>query len=227
MVRSFAIAAGVGLLFGGSLAARSAPPPPAMAHIRGSVQSLKGSTLTVSSQSGPIRVILSPTARVTTIVRSDRSHIKPGSFLGITSVEQPNGSQKAVEIHVFPESMRGAGEGSYPWDWPGSGGGHSKMTNGTVSAAKPNARPHSRMTNGTVSGPAGASSLTLQYKSGAGTGSQALIIPPGIPIVTFAPGTLGDLKPGARVFVIGAKKPDGTVAAARVAVGKNGVAPPM
>ena len=162
-------------------------------------------------------------------------------------MKQPNGSQKAVEIHVFPESMRGTGEGSYPWDWPGTAGSkvaasHSKMTNGTVSApggnaprskmtngtmAASGALSHSKMTNGTVGKQAGGDSLTLTYKGIGGTGAQPIVIPPGIPIVTFAPGTVQDLKQGVHVFVIAAKQANGTLTADRVLVGKNGLVPPM
>jgi hypothetical protein len=178
-------------------------------------------------------VTLAPTSHYATLIPSDRAHVKPGSFLGITSVRQPNGSQKAVEIHVFPESMRGTGEGSYPWDWPGTAGSkgaapHSKMTNGTVSAPGGNAAPPSKMTNGTVGKQAsGGDSLTLAYKGIGGTGAQPIVIPPGIPIVTFAPGTVQDLKPGAHVFVIAAKQANGALKADRVLVGKNGLTPPM
>ena len=188
--------------------------------------------LTVATSTGPTRIQLSPTCAFADLVPSDRAHVKPGSFLGITSVEQPDGSQRAVEIHVFPESMRGAGEGSYPWDWPGAGGSHSaphsRMTNGTVSASRMGgSAPHSRMTNGTVSKQGIGSSLTLAYKGAGGAGQQAIVIPPGIPIVTFVPGTAQDVKPGAHVFVIAARQANGTLTAARVAVGKNGLVPPM
>jgi len=200
--------------------------PPAPAHVRGSIASLKGQDLTVTTASGPVHVHLTQPVNVATVIRSSRTAIKPGSFVGITSIILPNGSQRATEIHVFPESMRGSGEGSRDWDWPGSGGKRSRMTNGTVSAGNA-PRPKSRMTNGTVSGASGASSLTLQFKSPTGTGSQGIIIPPGIPVVTFDKGSAADLKPGVRVFVIGAKGPGNTVSAARIVAGKNGVAPPM
>ena len=206
--------------------AAAAAPPPQMVHVRGSIARLKGQELTVTTASGPIHVHLTQPVGVVTVARANRASIKPGSFVGVTSVVLPNGSQRATEIHVFPESMRGAGEGSRDWDWPGAGG-HSRMTNGAVSAARKSPAPHSRMTNGAVTGQSGASSLTLKFKSGTGTGTQALIIPPGIPIVTFAPGSPADLKPGVRIFVIGTKGPGNTVTAGRIVAGKNGVAPPM
>src|SRR6266403_4760573 len=110
-------------------------------HIRGTIQSVARDALTVATSAGSVRVRLSPSTAVTRVVRSDRAQITDGSFLGITSVTDPDGSQRAVEVHVFPEAMRGAGEGSYGWDWPGDSR-RSKMTNGTAVASK--------MTNGTV-----------------------------------------------------------------------------
>jgi hypothetical protein len=218
-------------------------------RVRGTVQSLTAQTLTITTASGVVRVTLAPASKYSALVPSDRAHVKPGSFLGITSVAQPDGSQRAVEIHVFPESMRGTGEGSYPWDWPGAAGSkgaapHSKMTNGTVSTPGGGAPPskmtngtvsaagaasHSKMTNGTVSKQTGGGeSLTLTYKgAGGAAGAQPIIIPPGIPIVTFAPGAVQDLKPGAHVFVIATRQANGALTADRVLVGKNGLTPPM
>src|SRR5438067_10297539 len=111
-------------------------------HIRGTVQSLDGEVLTVETSTGTAHVQVAPSTRVATVVQSDRSRLTDGSFLGITSVKAPDGSERAVEVHVFPESMRGTGEGSREWDLPGVNGG-GKMTNGTAKS--------SRMTNGTVS----------------------------------------------------------------------------
>jgi hypothetical protein len=200
-------------------------------RVRGTVQSVSGKVLTLTTNSGVVRLQLSPTIRYAELVPSDKDHVKPGSFLGITSVTQPDGSQRAVEIHVFPEAMRGSGEGSYPWDWPGTAGSHSaphsRMTNGTVSAGTPSAALHSRMTNGTVSNQTGGSRLTLKYKGAGGAGEQPITIPAGIPIVTFAPGTVQDLKPGAHVFIIADKQVSGALTAQRVMVGKNGMTPPM
>ena len=116
-----------------------------------------------------------------------------GSFLGIAWATQPDGSQRAAEVTVFPESMRGTGEGSYAWDRPGDEGGgkmtngtaaSSKMTNGTVANSKMTngTVSNSKMTNGTVSAQADGSSLTIQYKNGTADGSQTITIPPGPPI---------------------------------------------
>jgi hypothetical protein len=105
-------------------------------HVRGTIQILDGQGVSVTTSSGLIRVHIAPSTAIAAVTPSDREHIAEGSFLGITSVAQPDGSQRAVEIHVFPESMRGTGEGSHGWGLPRVDGGSSKMTNGTATASK-------------------------------------------------------------------------------------------
>ena len=216
----------------------AAPPAPGAVHVRGTVQSFKGGLLTVKSGPGSVLVRLALKAPVASLIPTDRSRVKEGSFLGIASVPGPGGVQQAREVVVFPEAARGTGEGSYDWDLPGAGGsagGHSRMTNGTVShsrmtngVAHLTSRPasHSRMTNGTVSGVA-KSEVTLEFKNGTGKGTQKLTLPAGIPFVTFEPGHLSQLTPGAHVFVIGHRVAGGVIAADRILVGKNGLVPPM
>lgn len=224
----FSTITGVSVLLAVSgCAVQAAPPPAGVAHVRGTVQSLKGQMLTVTTATGPVRVLLARPFSVVSVVPSDWAHIKNGSFLGIASIPGPNGAQQAREVVVFPESGRGTGEGSYAWDL--AGGSHSKMTNGTVSASKMTngAATHSRMTNGTASKGAGGATLTLQYKSGTGIGTQTLLLPPNIPVVTFGPGQPALLKPGAHVFVAGVRLPNGSYQANRVLVGKDGLVPPM
>lgn len=225
----------VGALAVGGAAVQAAPA--ASVHIRGAVASVKGGVMTVTSATGPVRVQIGSKTPVISVVPSDRAHIKDGTFLGIASRPQANGTQRAMEVVVFPEAARGTGEGSYAWDLPGSGA-HSKMTNGTVarSTMTNGTASMSRMTNGTAHGSrmtngtahaAGGSALTLQYKSGTGTGSQNITLPANIPVVTFAPGAASQLVSGAHVFVIGHRLTGGMVAADRVLVGKNGLVPPM
>ena len=218
------------LAVAGTLAAcvptvQAAPAVPA--HIRGAIVSVRGGLMTITSPSGPIRVQLGTKTPVVSVIPSDHAHIKDGSFLGIASQPRSDGSQRAMEVVVFPEAARGTGEGSYAWDLPGSGS-HSKMTNGTASLSRMTngTASKSRMTNGTVH-KAGGAALTLQYKTGTGTGSQNITLPPNIPIVTFAPGQPTQLTPGAPVFVIGRRLPSGILAADRILVGKNGLVPPM
>ena len=218
-----------------TLPAVAAPPPPNAVRVRGTVQSLTPKLLIVSSSSGPVKIQLAGPPQVVSVVPSSRTQIKPGAFLGIASVAEPNGTQRAAEVVVFPEAARGTGEGSYAWDLPAAAKGHSKMTNGTVSQSMSHAVSHmtngtvshSRMTNGTVSHAAGGSALTLSYKSGSGTGSQTLTLPPNIPVVTFAPGQASQLTPGAHVIVMATRQPNGTLKANQVLVGKNGLTPPM
>jgi hypothetical protein len=195
-------------------------------HVRGTIESLNGHVLTVATSDGSVRVQLASSTAIATVVQSDRSHLTDESFLGITSVAGPDGSRRAVEVHVFPEAMRGTGEGNYAWDWPGASG-NSKMTNGTASKMTNGTVSNSKMTNGTVTAQEGGSSLTLQYKDGASGGSQAITIPPGIPIVALDPGQLSDLQPGVHVFVVATRDSVGVLTAARVLAGKNGVVPPM
>ena len=194
-------------------------------HVRGAIQTVDGQALTIATSAGSVRVQLAPSTAIATVVQSDRAHLTDGSFLGITSVVAPDGSRRAVEVHVFPESMRGTGEGSRGWDWPGASA-DSKMTNGTASKMTNGTVSSSTMTNGTVTAD-GGSSLTLQYKDGASKGSQAITIPPGVPVDAIEPGQSADLQPGVHVFVVATRDSAGVLVADRVLVGKDGVVPPM
>jgi hypothetical protein len=198
-------------------------------HLRGTVQSVDGKALTVSTPSGAVRVALAEPTAVATLTRSDRDHIAEGSFLGITSVTGADGSDRAVEIHVFPESMRGSGEGSYPWDLPGAGSSASRMTNGTAAMSRMTngTVAESRMTNGTAAALANGSTLTVRYKDGASSATRTITVPPDIPVVAIEPGRLDDLQPGVHVFVVARRTRDGALTADRVLAGKDGVMPPM
>lgn len=226
------IFAGIGTL--AALSATSAAAPPAnLVHVRGTIQSITPKVLTISSATGPIKVLLAGPPQVVSVVPSSRAQIKPGAFLGIASVVAPNGTQRAAEVVVFPEAARGTGEGNYAWDLPTGGRGHSKMTNGTVSQPMSHSRmtngtvSRSRMTNGTMKASAGGSAITLQYKNGVGMGSQTMTLPLNIPVVTFAPGTPSQFVPGAHVVVMAMRGANGALKASRVLVGKNGLTPPM
>jgi hypothetical protein len=206
----------------------AAPPPPGSVHIRGTIQSISPTSLVVLTSLGSESVSLPSNMGVMGLIPSRRANIKPGSFLGIASVPTSTGGQAAREVVVFPETVRGAGEGSYDWDLPTKSGGKSRMTNGTVGAS---VRPmtltgHSKMTNGTVLGNA-AGTVTLTFKSGSATGSQAISLPPGIPFVTFVPGSPALLTPGTHVFILANKSPSGAFTAVRILAGKNGLVPPM
>ncbi len=175
-------------------------------RVRGTIMSLEGSTLTVKTREGPEAVVaLKPGWRVAGVAKVSAEDIKPGDFVGIASLPTAAGGDGAIEVLVFPPSMKGTGEGSYPWDLKPK----SSMTNATVANAVKD-----------VSG----RTLTLSYSGGQ---EKKISIPDGIPIVTFAPAAEADLKPGATVFVPSQRGDDGALSAGFVAVGANGVAPPM
>ncbi|HTS22727.1 MAG TPA: hypothetical protein VMN79_13060 [Casimicrobiaceae bacterium] len=180
-------------------------PLPAQ-RIRGDIVAINGLDLQVKSRTGEMLAIkLADNYTVTAVVKTDLDAVKPGSFVGAASMPQPDGTQKALEVLLFPEAMRGAGEGHYPWDLkPGS-----MMTNATV-------------TDAVVEGVAGRR-MTLKYKDG----EKTLIVPPDAPIVTFEPGDRTMAVPGAHLLVTAAKQPDGTFTAGRLAIGKAGLVPPM
>jgi hypothetical protein len=139
------------------------------------------------------------------IVKATMADIKPGMFVGATGVTQPDGTQKAIEVHIFPESMRGTGEGHYDWDLKPK----TKMTNANVEQ--------------TVAGVDGQT-LTVKYKDG----EKKVLVTPETAVVTYVTGDRSDLKPGIKVFVGAAKKqPDGTVQTPRITYGKDGLTPPM
>jgi hypothetical protein len=177
-----------------------------MVRVRGTIVSLDGSTLTVKTREGPNAAIaLKSGWKVAGVGKVSAEDIKSGDFVGIASLPTAAGGDGAIEVLVFPPSMKGTGEGSYPWDLKPK----STMTNGAVANAV-------KDVNGRT--------LTLSYSGGQ---EKKLSIPDGIPIVTFAPATEADLKPGATVFVPAQRGDDGALAAGFVAVGMNGVDPPM
>ncbi len=174
-------------------------------RIRGTIEAVTGNMLTVRARTGDsVTIKLNDPLTVQAVGKVDLATIGEHSYVGVTTRPGPNGSLIAVEVHVFPEAMRGAGEGSRPWDLePGS-----LMTNGTVTGA--------------VTATAGRE-LTVQYKEG----SKTVVVPAQTPIVTFMPAERADLKPGVPVFVTAMEAADGTLSTGRVMIGKAGVTPPM
>jgi hypothetical protein len=136
--------------------------------------------------------------------------VTAGSFVGVTSMPQPDGSQRATEIHIFPEELRGTGEGSYLMGQQSGRGNVSTMTNGTVGGPRMTNGAASRMTNGSVGGRA-AQTLTVNYRGG----SQTIAIPAGVTVTAITP-TQTKLTAGANVVVLASKQPDGTLRASRV-----------
>jgi hypothetical protein len=183
-----------------------AQAPADTVRVRGTVQSVDGSMLTVKSRDGAdLKIKLADNAVIRTVAGKTVADVKQGLFVGITAMPQPDGTQKAVEIHIFPEAARGTGEGHRPWDL----------------------MPGSTMTNANVDSEVAISDgkkLVLKYKDG----DKTFIVPDNVKVVMFAPGTAADVKPGAKIFIVAAKKlPDGTLEAPGATVSSGGVDPPM
>jgi len=174
-------------------------------RVRGTIDRVDGDTYFVKTRDGAeLKLKLAPNATVVSLTQASLADIKQGSYVGVAGMPLADGSQKALEVHIFPEAMRGVGDGHRGWDLQPS----STMTNGNVEQT-------STSSDGQV--------LTLKYKDG----ERKIVVPPGIPIVAYVPGEVGELKTGARIFISAAnKQPDGTLQAARVNVGR-GVAPPL
>jgi hypothetical protein len=188
-------------------------------HIRGTIERVEPSAFVVETAHGDVTVSLPAKTGVAQVVPGTRADIKPGTFIGAANV--PNGAtDRALEVVVFPNAMRGTGEGNYGWDLAPPSGGHSMMTNGTVAPMS----GHSMMTNGNVAHESmnGPMTLDVTYKGG----QQHIVVPPNAPIVRIEPGTRAMIAKGAHVFVVAT----GTMAhatALRVVVGEQGAVPPM
>jgi hypothetical protein len=174
-------------------------------RLRGAITAIDGKTVTIAVRDGTTaNVKLADNWGVSLVTPLTLADVKQGSFVGIASTGS-DADRTALEVLVFPEALRGTGEGHYAWDL----------------------KPNSMMTNANVATVASASdgqSLKLDYKGG---GTQTIKVKPGTPIVTFQPGQQSDAKVGAKVFVIAQKAADGSMTAARMAVGKDGLTPPM
>ena len=181
-------------------------------RVRGTIERVDGPIYIVKARDGTeLKVALAENGLVVALVRASLADIKPGLFVGSTGMPQPDGSQKAIEVHIFPEAMRGTGEGHYPWDLQAE----STMTNANVEE--------------TVAGVDGQT-LMLKYKTGEKyvTGEKKIIVTPQTVIVTYNPSDKSELKPGTKIFIAAAKKqPDGTLLAPRINYGKDGLTPPM
>ncbi len=182
--------------------AQQAPVP---TRVRGAIESVDADMMTVKARSGEIfKLRMAGDLRVSGVVKAQLSDIKLGSFIGATTVPGPDGAPKAVEIHIFPEDMRGTGEGSRSWDLKPN----SSMTNATVSESSVSTDGHS---------------LLVKYKGG----EKRVDIAPDTPIVTFVPGDKSELTAGAKVIATVKQLPDGSLETSRVSVGRDGLTPPM
>jgi hypothetical protein len=193
----------VGVLF--AVAAHPANAQETPVRVRGTIERVDEDVYVVKARGGAeLKVKLAENARVVALIKASLADIKQGSYVGVSGMPQPDGSQKALEVHIFPETMRGVGDGHR---------GHDLQ-------------PSSTMTNGNVEETAASldgQMLTLKYKDG----EKKIIVPADAPIVVYVPGEKSELKPGASIFIAAAvKQPDGTLQAPRVNVGR-GVAPPM
>lgn len=176
--------------------------------VRGKIAAVEKDALKVTTSAGDVMVKLPEDVRVTGVEAAKLSDISSGEYVGTTAVKQPDGTLKALEVHIFPESSRGTGEGHRPWDLtPGS-----TMTNANVEKVEqvPVEKTQEQL-------------LTLKYKGG----EQKVVVPPGTPIVKAVPGDRSLLKSGTGVFIPSVRSADGTITATRITAGVGGVMPPM
>jgi hypothetical protein len=182
-----------------------AQQPPTPTRVRGTIEGVNGDVLAVKSRGGEdVKLHMTSDIRVVGITKIALSDIKVGSFIGTTTVPGPDGVQNAVEVHVFPEDMRGTGEGSRPYDL----------------------RPNSSMTNATVADSVignDGHTLLIKYRGG----EKKVQVSPETPVVTYVAADKSDLKAGAKVIAFMKKLPDGSFETNRVSVGRDGLTPPM
>jgi hypothetical protein len=203
------------LVFISLLAAQAAPhlawaqvkAAPPLSGVKGKLQSFTGSSLEILTQSGIVHVNIKQPLATYKQVPSDLSHVTSTSFVGVASVKQPNGTELATQIKIFPPELRGAGEGSSMMDAAPGSTTHSRMTNGSVSRP---AVSHSRMTNGTVQKGSGTA-LVVHYQDGA----QTVSVPPNVPVTEVAREKVM-FAAGDTVYAATEKLPNGTLATNKV-----------
>jgi hypothetical protein len=185
-----------------SAIAQQAPSP---SRVRGTIEGVDGDVIAVKSRGGDdVKLHMTSDMKIVGITKISLADIKVGSFVGATTVPGPDGSQNAVEVHVFPEAMRGTGEGSRPYDL----------------------RPNSTMTNATVAESVAGNdghTLLVKYKDG----EKKVVVSPETPVVTYVPADKSDLKEGAKIIAFVKKLPDGSFETDRISVGRDGLTPPM
>ena len=193
------------LMVAASSAYAIAQRAPVSSRVRGEIEAVDGDLLTVKSRGGEdIKLHMTPDIRVVGITRISLSDIKVGSFVGTTTVPGPDGMPTAVEVHVFPENMRGTGEGSRPYDL----------------------KPNSTMTNATVAEQVAGTdgqTLLIKYKDG----EKKVTVLPDTPVVTYVPADKSDLKAGAKIIAFVKQLPDGSFETNRISIGRDGLTPPM
>lgn len=188
-----------------SIATTAIAQAPPVQRVRGTVESIDGQVMNVKARDGSaVKINLAEKLTVSGIVKISIADIKAGSYVGVAAMPEANGDQSALSVLLFPESMRGTGEGFRPWDL----------------------RPNSSMTNATVDNVVSAKdgqTLKVKYKDG----EKTIVVTPETPVVTYVPGDKSELKPGAKIIAFAVKKDDGSFDAARVTVGRDGLTPPM
>lgn len=193
---------GLASILAASLAQAQESPP---VRIRGTIERVDGAIYVIKARDGAeLKITLADNAQIAGIIKASLADIKQNSFVGVTAMPQPDGSLNAVEVHIFPESMRGTGEGHYPWDL----------------------QPQSTMTNANVEQVVSAvdgRTLTLKYKDG----EKKITVSANAPIVAYVPGDKNDIKPGAKVFIVAVKQADGTYQGRAWRIGRDGLTPPM
>src|SRR6266576_926535 len=176
--------------------------------IRGKIAAVEKGALKVTTAAGDVMVKFADNVRIGGVEAAKLSDIGAGNYVGTTAVKQPDGTLKALEVHIFPESSRGTGEGHRPWDLqPGS-----TMNNANVEKIEQVAVEKAQ-----------GQLLSLKYKDG----EQKVFVPPGTPIVKNVPGDRSLLKPGTGVYIPAVRGADGTITATRITVGVGGIMPPM
>ena len=174
-------------------------------RIRGTVEKLDGQTLTVKARDGQqLTIALAPNFTVSYLVKKSLGDIKAGDYIASTSIKGTDGKNHAVELRIFPEALRGTAEGQFPWDLMAD----SLMTNATVAG---------------ITGAPQGQTLKVTYKGN----ESEIVVGTDTPVFGYGPGDAGLLKPGAAIFIVALKKPDGSLSAARVTAEKDGVKPPM
>jgi hypothetical protein len=194
-----------GAMLAASFLAAAAQQPPTPTRVRGTIEKVDGDVVAVKSRSGEdVKLHMTSDIRLVGIIKISLADIKVGSFIGTTTVPGPDGRQDAVEVHVFPENMRGTGEGSRPYDL----------------------KPNSTMTNATVAEQVAGTdgqSLLIKYKDG----EKKVTVSSDTPVVTYVPADKSDLKTGAKIIAFVKQLPDGSFETNRISVGRDGLTPPM
>jgi hypothetical protein len=194
-----------------SVAALAASPP---INVRGTIAQVDGNTIDIKERDGGVaKIQLADNAKIVSVAKASLSDVKPGSFIGTAATPGTDGKLQAIEVHIFPESMRGTGEGNRAWDLTPK----SSMTNGTV------AQKSNKVENNKVNSVEG-NDVTVNFNGG----TKIVTVTSDTEVVTLVPGDRSELKPNAKIFIPAATRtPDGALEANRVTVGRDGIPPPM